>query len=35
MNQFNRLKEEKKQNKQFISIWYSEFERKNKRKPND
>lgn len=29
------VKQQKAQNKQYITIWYSEFERNNERKPTD
>lgn len=32
---FKRVKDQKKENKNLIQIWYSEFKRKNNRKPND
>lgn len=35
INAFHRLKEQKNQNKQMIAVWYSEFQRKNNRKPTD
>lgn len=35
INKYNQVKHQKQQNKELIQIWYSEFERKNKRKPTD
>ncbi len=35
INKYNQVKQQKQQNKELIQIWYSEFDRKNKRKPTD
>ena len=35
MNRYNQTKQLKQKNKDYISQWYSEFEKKNKKKPTD
>ena len=35
LTSFFKIKDQKRENKQLITIWYSEFERNNKRKPTD
>ena len=35
MAMYQRVKDQKKENKNLITIWYSEFERRNQRKPTD